>query len=491
MLGAFLCCCTIIIIIVFLSKGSRKPKNYPPGPPRWPLIGTFDLSPLSFRKANHRVIVAEMVDRYGPTIGTFVGKSPVIYLNDPNMTRRLFNMEVFSGRVSSSGFQLARSPNGKAKPYGIIWTDGELWHHQRRFSLKSLKDLGFGRTSSESVIQEEASFLVDYLIKNSNEDFSMESIMNIPVLNVLWRLVASQRLQMDDPEAIEIMDSLTSTFGNSTAFRRFLTMLPGSNKLELTGVMKFRAFLDKMFALFREYIKDHKETIDPSAPRDFIDLYLLEISKNNNADFCEDQLLVIILDLFFAGAETTSTTLKWAVLFMVLHPESQNKCRAEIEEVVGARQPSLADMGKLVYCQATILEIQRMSCTVSSLSHRVIEDTHIDGFFFPKDSIVIANTHYMMKSPQLWDDSATFQPERFIKAGKLQKDLPQMIPFSVGKRVCMGETLAKQELSVFFTTMLQRLRFLPPLHNKLPAAEPVRTGLINFPEDYFVHIQQS
>merc|ERR1711936_153637 len=203
----------------------------------------------------------------------------------------------------------------------------------------------------------------------------------------------------------------------------------------------------------------------------------------------EDQLIGIIFDLFLAGAETTSTTLKWAVLLMTLNPEVQEKCRHEIAETVGSRQPTLADMDKLVYCQATVLEIQRMGCTVpSSLNHRVLEDTTVDGFFFPKNCLVLANIYYMLKSTAFWENPSVFNPSRFIKNGKLQKDLPQMMPFSVGRRVCMGDSLAKNELSIFFTSMIQRLRFSVPLDNELPNQENFRTGVTSIPDDYFVHI---
>ena len=54
--------CLFIFLIVFLIlKGTRKPTAFPPGPTKWPVIGTYDLSPLSLRKDNHRVIVADMV----------------------------------------------------------------------------------------------------------------------------------------------------------------------------------------------------------------------------------------------------------------------------------------------------------------------------------------------------------------------------------------------------------------------------------------------
>jgi len=243
--------------------------------------------------------------------------------------------------------------------------------------------------------------------------------------------------------------------------------------------------------MLRESINEHKQTIDHSCPRDFIDFYLIEISKSENEDFSEDQLLVIILDLFLAGAETTSTSLKWAILYMILNQDVQEKCRNEIDEVVGSRQPCLADMPKLVQCQATILEIQRLSCTVpSSLNYRVMADTHIDGFFFPKDSIVIANFYHMMTSADFWQSADNFDPERFIKDGQLQKDFPQMMPFSIGRRICMGDSLAKNELSIFFTSLIQRLRFMKPLANSMPNRKKFRTGVTTIPDDYFVSIQQ-
>merc|ERR1711892_179224 len=483
----------LFLLIFYFWKGQRKPAHYPPGPAKWPLIGSFTFSPLASQKDNHRVKVANMVEKYGPTIGLYLGSTPMVYLHDPVLIRKLFNMEVFSGRFQPPTIMNLRSPNGKPIAYGIITTEGQTWHGQRRFSLKTLKDLGFGRTSSELIIQEEASLLIDFLIeKSADGDFLFRSTMNIPIINVLWRMVASKRFHMDDARAEEIMQTLTQSFGNNSAFRRFITMMPGTGKLlpRSENFKRFQWLVKNLFAMFRESIKEHKETLDPSAPRDFIDYYILEIEKTKDDDFSEDQLIGIIFDLFLAGAETTSTTMKWAVLFLTLHPGVQEKCRQEIVEIIGSRQPCLADMNKLVYCQATILEIQRLSCTVpSSLNHRVMADTNIDGLFFPKDSIVIANFYYMMTSSSFWEEPLTFNPERFIKEGQLQTDFPQMMPFSVGRRVCMGDSLAKNELSIFFTSLVQRLRFAAPLHNKLPSMNEFRTGVTTIPDDYFVNIQ--
>ena len=114
----------------------------------------------------------------------------------------------------------------------------------------------------------------------------------------------------------------------------------------------------------------------------------------------------------------------------------------------------------------------------------------MDGLFFPKNSLLLANIYYMSKSAAFWSDPHMFNPDRFIKDGKVQKDLPQMMPFSVGRRVCMGDSLAKNELSIFFTSMIQRLRFSTPINGKEPSQENVRTGITTIPDDYWVHIQQ-
>eukprot|EP00092_Neocalanus_flemingeri_P029723 GFUD01032271.1.p1 GENE.GFUD01032271.1~~GFUD01032271.1.p1 ORF type:complete len:496 (+),score=84.03 GFUD01032271.1:55-1542(+) len=484
----------LFLAIFYFWKTTKKPVNYPPGPPKWPLIGSFTLSPFASEKENHRVKVANMVEEFGSTIGLYLSNTPVVYLHDPVLTRKLFNLEAFSGRFNTAAGRKMRSPNGKSIAYGILSTDGPTWHGQRRFSLKTLKDLGFGRTSSDLIIQEEATLLIDHLIENSADgDFLFKSTMNIPVINVLWRMVASKRFQLEDPKAEEIMLALTDNFGSSSAFRRLLAMMPGARKLMSRSkqFQQFQWLVKNLFAMFRESINEHKETIDTSAPRDFIDYYIMEIENAKDDDFNEDQLIGIIFDLFLAGAETTSTTLKWAVLFMILNPDVQQKCRQEIEDAIGSRQPTLADMDSLVFCQATILEIQRMGCTVpSSLNHRVLEDTTVDGLFFPKNCIVLANIYYMMKSSAFWEEPALFNPNRFIKNGKLQKDLPQMMPFSVGRRVCMGDSLAKNELSIFFTSMVQRLRFSAPLNGKTPNQDDFRTGITSIPVDYFVRIEQ-
>merc|ERR1711936_136773 len=118
--------------------------------------------------------------------------------------------------------------------------------------------------------------------------------------------------------------------------------------------------------LMRKSVDKHKETLDPNEPRDYIDKYLVEIenTKDTNSSFFGDSgfenLAATLTDLFLAGSETTSTTLTWAILYMVRNPNVQQKVHQEIDSAVGKfKLPSLTDKPNLPYTEAVLMEIQR------------------------------------------------------------------------------------------------------------------------------------
>ena len=122
--------------------------------------------------------------------------------------------------------------------------------------------------------------------------------------------------------------------------------------------------------------------MDDENPRDLIDSYLTEIKNNPDPEFCKEQLVMIGIDLMGAGSETSSTTLMWALLFLVRYPEIQEKCFKEIEMYIGESKVTLEDSEKLNFCQATVAEIQRVGeVALSSLQHRVTEEVLPDILF--------------------------------------------------------------------------------------------------------------
>ena len=157
--------------------------------------------------------------------------------------------------------------------------------------------------------------------------------------------------------------------------------------------------------------------------------------KRQDLHLSGENLAKSITDLFTAGTETTSTALRWAMLFFIHHPEVQDKCYKEICDVIGPdRSPSIHDKQKMTYLEATTLEVLRRGDIVpTSISHGLSRDVTFRGYVIPKDAIVIPFVHSVLHDPEIWGDPENFRPERFIGPdGKLTRP-DEFIPFSIGK----------------------------------------------------------
>jgi cytochrome P450 len=353
-----------------------------------------------------------------------------------------------------------------------------VWREQRRFVLKGLKDQGFGRKSAESV-QEEASALVDHILTVSDgKELLIEDLFNIPVVNVIWKMVAGKTFALGSEEGMQFVRLIYKWFSRSLPR---LAQLPLLGRLLCAGHIK-RSF--QMFSeiqkLFEQAIEEHDEALDESDPRDLIDKYLIEV-RSGRPGFTKQQLTIIIMDLFAAGSETSSTTLRWAVLFLVLHPEAQRRCQAELDRLGPARTPSLEDMSSLVYCQATVLEVLRLGCTApGTLPHKTLSDLTIAGFTFPAGQILVGNFMSTHSDPQLWDKPEQFSPDRFLDDSETGlRETPHFFPFSTGRRVCPGESLARIELFLFLAILLKRCQLLPA--TQLPDPASCSIGLTRIP----------
>ena len=200
-------------------------------------------------------------------------------------------------------------------------TDGPDWVHQRRFALKELRDLGFGRKSLDSVMIEEVDDAIFRMLKSQDGIVHMKGNFNAAIINVLWHIVASKRFDPDAEDTKEMMEKLNKIFASGfnirTLFPDFLgQFFPYSEEDKSTLEMK---------EVMKNLIDEHIADIDHDNPRDFIDVYLKQTSQDPES-FNIEQLIVTILDFFLAGTETTATTLLWAMMYMALSPDVQEKC---------------------------------------------------------------------------------------------------------------------------------------------------------------------
>ena len=164
---------------------------------------------------------------------------------------------------------------------------------------------------------------------------------------------------------------------------------------------------------FMGEIKRHQDTLDESCPRDYIDMYLIGMTTNKALTL--EDLAVSLGDMFVAGTETSSTTLKWILMYLCLHPDVQTKCREEINRELGSERFQMSDLPRLPFTQATLIEIQRLARVApASLPHRLTAPTKVGDFSFPQNSIFMANLSFITHDPSKIDKPFSFKPERWI-----------------------------------------------------------------------------
>ncbi|XP_078611614.1 cytochrome P450 2D6-like [Branchiostoma floridae x Branchiostoma japonicum] len=452
----------LVLLLVFMNKKSRRTGTFPPGPPAWPLLGHL---PLLGRRPH--VKFSEWSREYGPVLGVKFGPQQVVVLNGYAAVREALvtKAEVFSSRPDL--YLMRLFSNGKGiglAPYCA------KWKAQRKVTDRALRNLGVGKLSFEPKIMEEVEDFVSAAEGYDGAAFNPKYHIAVGVLNIICHLVFGRRFQHDDPLFVKLYNALEdiSRHGGSAQHLNIFPALrhvPGLNAGALHTMRAVREGRD----FVREMIGQHKATYDPENIRDYIDAYLHQLQKERedgekSATYLSDEELEQnVFDLFIAGSESTATTLQWATLLLMVNPEVQKKVQQELDDVLGDRQTSVLDRASLPYTQATIQEILRFRPSATfGLPHATTADTTLQGYDVPAGTQVLVNVWGMGMDPALWRLPGTFDPTRFLDGeGKLA--VPEYFkPFLVGRRACIGSQLAKMQLLLYITTILQRFSLRVP-----------------------------
>uniref|UniRef100_A0A915EMV6 Cytochrome P450 n=1 Tax=Ditylenchus dipsaci TaxID=166011 RepID=A0A915EMV6_9BILA len=219
----------------------------------------------------------------------------------------------------------------------------------------------------------------------------------------------------------------------------------------------------------------------------------LDNSKENNQIFKLPALRGMCGDLFFAGQETTSNTLKFIFLYMIVFPEVQTKMQEELDKEIGdnekgTKRVTLADRAKLPYTNAVINESQRFCNLLPiNLAHKATKDVQIGGFKIAKGTVIVPNISNVLYDDKIFPEPHKFMPDRFLEDGQLKK-VEEFIPFGIGKRQCMGESLARAELFLF-TTNLFYLFKISAVDPEKPPSLNKETGFTVSPMHYSCRVE--
>ncbi|XP_048035226.1 cytochrome P450 2K6-like [Megalobrama amblycephala] len=459
--GTILALLLFLVIVLFsISFRSQDEGKYPPGPKPLPLLGNLHM--LDLKKTY--LSLWELSKQYGSVYTMHFGPKKVVILSGyKTIKQALVNLsEEFGDRDITPIF------HDFNQGYGILFSNGENWREMRRFALLNLRDFGMGKKRSEEIIIEESQYLKEEFEKFEGKPFDTTLPIAMAVSNVISAIVYCTRFEYSDTklhhmvrrpyENIKMIGSASVQLYNMFPWLRPFV----SNQKHIVNNVR------ETFKQSKELLNGLKKTLNPQEPRGIGDSFLIRQQKDKESGKTDSlyhsmNIYCTINNLFAAGTDTTATTLRWSLLLMAKYPEIQAEVQGEIDRVIGGRQPVVEDRKNLPYTDAVIHETQRLANIIPiTPPHKTTCDVHLNGYLIKKGTSVFPLLVSVLRDENEWETPDSFNPRHFLnKQGQfIKKDA--FMPFSAGRRVCLGESLARMELFLFFTFLLQHFRFTPP-----------------------------
>ncbi|CAH1428286.1 unnamed protein product [Lactuca virosa] len=455
-------CITGVAAYVLLNLRTRHAKRLPPGPTPWPIVGNLP----HLGTIPHHALAA-LAKRYGPLMHLRLGFVDVVVVASASVAAQFL-------KAHDANFA-SRPPNSGAKHMAYNYQDlvfapyGPRWRMLRKicsvhlFSAKSLDDF-------RHVRQEEVAILTRALVGAGKSTIKLGQLLNVCTTNALARVMLGRRVFGDgsgggDPKADEFKDMVVELMVLAGEFN-IGDFIPALDWLDLQGITKKMKKLHTRFDSFLNTILEEHKT-GSGGPSGHVDLLSTLISLKDDADgeggkLSDIEIKALLLNLFAAGTDTSSSTVEWAIAELIRHPELMKQAQQEMDIVVGKdRLVTELDLSQLTFLQAIVKETFRLHpSTPLSLPRIASEICEINGYNIPKGSTLLVNVWAIARDPKMWTDPLEFQPSRFLPGGeKPNADVKgndfEVIPFGAGRRICAGMSLGLRMVQLLTATLVQ------------------------------------
>ncbi|XP_056396214.1 cytochrome P450 2G1-like isoform X2 [Hyla sarda] len=471
-------------LILWMSfKHFWRKENLPPGPTPLPLLGNF----LQLRKGDIVKSLLRLREKYGEVFTIYMGSTPVIVVTGYKSVREVYvdRGDDFLARGDIPMFDFCY------KNYGIAFTSNmDRWRQLRRFSLSTMRDFGLGKRSIEDRIQEEAVCLVAEFRKTKESLVEPQTYISKAACNIIFSMVFGNRQDYEDAELLNVISFIHTTFSVASSgwgqlygmFPTVMQFIPGRHQEIFICLKELLLFVEKR-------VEMNKKTLDENNPRDYVDAFLIKMEKekiNPKSEFHLTNLVNSTLQIFFAGVDTTSTTLTYSLLILLKYPDVLAKVHKEIDKVIGRdRCPKIQDRNQMPFTDAVIHEIQRFIDLVPmGIPRKTTRDITYRGYSIPMNTNVYPMLSSVLKDPTCFLYPNEFNPKNFLDDNGQFKKNEAFIPLATGKRICLGESLVRMELFIILVSIIQNFTLKSPIPPEDLDITPDISGLGNFPKLY-------
>lgn len=345
----------------------------------------------------------------------------------------------------------------------------------------------------ELEIQHELLELLDEIeAKKGNSFWPGEDFLAQSVINVLWTFTTGKRISRNDPRLLKFINLLYKrsklfdmSGGTLSQFPILRFIAP-----EKSGYKLIKNLNQEFYNFFMEIIDEHIENFNEDKSNDdLIYAYLSEMKLRENdksSTFQLKQLVMVILDIFIAGSQTTSITIDLALMMMIIRTDVKQKCLEEItSQLKHGEVPNFANRFQFNYIQAFLLEVQRFFHIAPITGpRRVLKTCKLGQYQLPSNSTVLIGMKSVLMDEEYWKDPEVFRVERFLDENNNFLKSERVLTFGAGRRKCLGDQLAKACIFTFFVGILQN--FDLELDSEFPPSVNLLPGITLSPRKYKV-----
>lgn len=420
-----------------LMAGSAKRA---PGPRGLPLLGSvvgFYRDPLGF--------VTKVAEQHGDVALIQMAGLPFYQLSSP---KAIHEVLVTKSRDFGKGALGAerRLLFGK----GLATNEGDDWRRQRRLTQPAFQKsriLRYGESMSLQLQKGLATWPV-------GESVDLHPMIMRQALEIVSKVLFGANIGERATEVGERLEILMEFFATQMNFvTRFLP-----RGMQTPGQKRFRSAVADLDRIVYGIIADRRRSPEPG---DDLLSILLGARFDDGSALTDKQLRDEVMTLFLAGHETTSLALSWTFALLGQNPSVEEKLVQEVDQVLGGRASTPADLPRLSYATRVLKESMRLYPPAWILARQAVRDVEIAGVMIPKRAFVTMSQWVMHRDSRYWIEPERFVPDRWTE--DFERTLPKFVyfPFGGGQRVCIGSEFAMMEAVLFLTSILQRFRFKP------------------------------
>lgn len=333
---------------------------------------------------------------------------------------------------------------------GLLTSEGETWKKQRKLAQPA-----FHHERLAALVTPMVECTRDMLARWQREQLTSGKAFDVhrELTRLTFRIVGRTLLSAEvDGDAKVFGDALNTGLHWANAYAESLVRIPLS--VPTPSNLRMRKVLSTVDGVLMRMITERRRQADP--PHDLLSM-LMDVREDGEG-MSDQRLRDELLTLVLAGHETTANSMAFTFFLLAKNPSIRARLEAEVADVLGDRDPTLADLPKLEYTRRVIEESMRLYPPAWIVEREALGEDVVGGFRVHKGATIGICSYVNHRHPRFWKDPEVFDPDRFLPEAVAARPKHLYLPFGGGPRTCIGNAFAMMEAQVLLAMITQKVR---------------------------------